>query len=377
MCGASLSRAQMILRDDSYVPALRWRQAEYQALFGLESNVKDRVVPLITIPEIEYDFERQKPKSTVQDFVQPFVGRYLEKWGFRPAWIALADEIGRGRMDGGVHVFDYVFDGLRRYRTRAVPAVGIHVNASTLAAAERAIRHGADGAGVIVGLEDLPEPTVHASVVAVCDALGAPASAIDLVIDMGAPPNYEPYDEFAGALVHWMSGLGSLDSFRSLVLVGTAIPRSFKTIAKGNDEVPRHDWLFYRALLDGLPEGMRRPTYGDYTIVHPDFEARDPRKMNPVAKLVYAREDSWATRKGDPFRGNGRQMRGHCNCVLRDPHFEYRGGLYSDGDRYIMGCAAGIESTSTLGRWKCVGISHHVTTVVEGLAKLAAGTSSV
>ena len=365
----------MILRDDTYVPALRWRQAEYQALFGLESNVKDRVVPLITIPEIEYDFERQKPKSTVQDFVQPFVGRYMKQWGFRPAWIALDEAIARGRMDGDVHVFDHVFDGLPRGRTRAVPAVGIHVDPATLAAAARAVQGGgAGGAGVIVGLEDLPERTVRASVAAVCDGLGLTASAIDLVIDMGAPPNYEPHDEFAGALVHWMGGLGSLDSFRNLVVVGTAIPRSFKTIAKGNDEIPRDDWLFYRALLDGLPEGLRRPTYGDYTIVHPDFEARDPRKMKPVAKLVYTKAESWATRKGGPFRGNGRQMRGHCNCVLRDPHFEYRGGLYSEGDRYIMGCAGGIESTSTLGRWKRVGISHHVTTVVEGLAKLAAGT---
>ena len=172
------------------------------------------------------------------------------------------------------------------------------------------------------------------------------------MIDLGAPATYEPYGDFAAALLYWMGGLGSLDSFRNVVLTGTAIPRSFRGIGRGNDEIPRHDWMFYRTLLRAMPEGMRRPTYGDYTIVHPDFVARDPRKMKPAAKLIYTKPESWATRKGGSFRDNRGQMRGHCVCVMRDSHFEYRGSAYSEGDRRIMTCATGMEGTGSLGRWK-------------------------
>ena len=49
MLGASFLESLMPLSDGAYVPALRWRQAEYQALLRLKEPVKRRVVPQITI----------------------------------------------------------------------------------------------------------------------------------------------------------------------------------------------------------------------------------------------------------------------------------------------------------------------------------------
>ena len=88
MLGASFLESLMPLSDGAYVPALRWRQAEYQALFRLKEPVKRRVVPLLTIPPVEFDFEVGELKKTVHEHVQPFVPRYLKKWGCRPAWVS-------------------------------------------------------------------------------------------------------------------------------------------------------------------------------------------------------------------------------------------------------------------------------------------------
>ena len=41
-----------------YIPILKWRQGEYLALDRLEDRVKDKVLPLIEIPPIEWDFEK-------------------------------------------------------------------------------------------------------------------------------------------------------------------------------------------------------------------------------------------------------------------------------------------------------------------------------
>jgi T4 beta protein len=40
----------MASNTDFYVPAVRWRTGEYQALLRLSDAAKDRIVPLITIP---------------------------------------------------------------------------------------------------------------------------------------------------------------------------------------------------------------------------------------------------------------------------------------------------------------------------------------
>ena len=47
----------MAPKNAFYVPCLRWRQAEYQALLALSDKAKDSLVPLITISDLEFDFE--------------------------------------------------------------------------------------------------------------------------------------------------------------------------------------------------------------------------------------------------------------------------------------------------------------------------------
>ena len=87
----------MILTNDMYVPALRWRQGEYQALLRLTNRIKDRIVPFIAIPKIEFDFEEWRPKKSVQEHVHPFAARYKSKWGKRPAWVGVHKSIATRR----------------------------------------------------------------------------------------------------------------------------------------------------------------------------------------------------------------------------------------------------------------------------------------
>ena len=57
----------MILSEDMYVPVLSWRQGEYQALSFLNPCDKDKIIPLVCIPQVEFDFEMRKDKKTVDE----------------------------------------------------------------------------------------------------------------------------------------------------------------------------------------------------------------------------------------------------------------------------------------------------------------------
>ena len=121
-----------------------------------------------------------------------------------------------------------------------------------------------------------------------------------------------------------------------------------------------------------MPSGMRRPIYGDHTIVHPEFTAMDMRKVKAAGKIVYTTPETWATRKGGAFRDDPTQMHAHCRQVVSDPAFAFRGADFSYGDKYIADCAVKAESPSNLSRWKDVAINHHITTVADDLATLFA-----
>ncbi|MCE2520591.1 MAG: beta family protein [Alphaproteobacteria bacterium] len=359
----------MPLSSGAYVSALRWRQAEYQALLRLSESVKDRIVPLITIPPIEFDFEKEKLSKSVHEHVQHFPERFFQKWDARPAWVALDETIESGCMEDGKHVGDYVFDGLRNFGAISIPALRLSAHPSMTAAVARAVAFDGHGIAVITQLEDLTRSDTRARV------LGLVHEA-DFNIDLGRP-NYEPYISFAIPLVRTLRNFGNLDSFRNLVLIGTAIPESMKLIARGSDEIPRHDWLFYRVLLSKLPPGLRRPAYGDHTIVHPGFTATmDMRMVRPAGKVLYTMSKAWGTRKGGAFVADRLQMHNHCSIIVTDPKFEFRGKGFSYGDEYIAGCAVRENGTGNQTRWKEVGINHHITTVVDDLAKLNAETST-
>lgn len=361
----------MNLSEISYVPALRWRQGEYQALSRLSPKVKDQVMPLITIPPVEFDFEQWKPKKSTHEHVYPFCTRYEAKWGARPSWIALDPTIAEARMDDGSHVFDYVFDGLRPNGATAIPALPLEADSDTLNAAGRAITADDKGVGVLLRLEDLMAENPRKAIVSFAASLGVALDELDVIVDLRAR-NFEPYSVFATALTAALRRLGNLHEVRNFVLLGTAIPESLAQLAKGSDEIPRHDWLFFRRLIAAMPAGMRRPNYGDHTIVHPEFTAMDMRKVKAAGKIVYTTPSTWATRKGGAFRDNPGQMHAHCEQVVSDPAFAFRGADFSYGDKYIADCAAKAESPSNLSRWKDVGINHHITTVADDLATLFA-----
>ena len=357
----------MILREDKYVPVLSWRQGEYMALDLLMPSVKEKIIPLILIPRIEFDFEAWKNKKTVDEHVQPFIARYKKRWDNRPAWLGLHNTIAAGRMSDGSHVFDYILDGLRSNHAHAVPVLTLESDTDAIAATARAIGRDQYGAGLRIRLENLMSESIEDESVRLAKELSLPLEEIDLIVDLQTP-NFEPYQDFANALIARTKSLRILSKYRNLVLISSAIPSSFRDIEKGIDEIPRHDWLFYKVYFDSLPRGMRRPVYGDYTVIHPKFKILDMRKIKPLGKIVYTTPKTWAICKGDSFYDHPEQMISHCRTIMNNPKFQFRGAGFSYGDNFIAEYSSGMVNKTNLTRWKTVAINHHISTVVDQLS---------
>ncbi len=353
------------LSGTSYVPALRWREAESQALLDLPPSLKDRIVPLITIPEIEFDFSLWRPRRSIRDHVRPFPSRYSQRWRHRPAWVGVNKNIVQGHMADGRDVFTYVFDELRMRMANAVPAIPLDVDANTLRSVSSIVNFDKLGVAILIRIEELMHPKLLARIQFIISSLGIRSDDIDLIADIGAP-NFSPYEEFAKGLIANLSRLGNLQTYRNLVMIGTALPESFGKLKRGISVIPRHDWLFYQTLKSGLPAGTRRPIFGDYTIVHPRFSAVDMRMIKSAARIIYTTPDSWVMIKGKAFRDDPGQMHNHCAQLVHSGVF--RGPHYSVGDTYISDCAVGKASPSNPTRWKGIGINHHITHVLDDLA---------
>jgi Beta protein len=353
--------------DGIYVPGVKWRQGEYQALLRLADSAKERIVPLITIPPIEYDFDDGTPKHTVHEHVEKFPTRYKQKWKFHPAWIDVDQSLHTGAMLSGASVYAFVFDELRKFAAKAVPVSSIDYQPAVVDVLGSIIAKDKLGICVRVRLEHLMLPDFSSRLRALLKRLKVNIEQVDLIVDLGTPA-YEPYKIFSDALKIAFEKIVDLDNFRNFVLMGTAFPESLGDILKPGGTIERHDWKFYCEFIKGLPAKMRRPAYGDYTIVHPNFVANmDMRTIKPAGKLVYTSKGNWMIRKGGAFRSNPSQMHDHCDYIVKSG--EFKGAAFSAGDDYIERCALKDESCSTLTRWKEIGINHHIMHVLEDVAK--------
>ena len=78
----------MTFDHEHYVPCLRWKQGEYQAVLRLSKAAKQSLTPFIEVPEIGFDFETKTENKTIDDHLAPFAGRVRKKWGQEPCFVA-------------------------------------------------------------------------------------------------------------------------------------------------------------------------------------------------------------------------------------------------------------------------------------------------
>ncbi|NOY73685.1 MAG: hypothetical protein GXP14_15190 [Gammaproteobacteria bacterium] len=348
-----------------YVPVLKWRMAEYQALHRLYDLVKDRIIPLVNIPPIEYDFEERRLKKTAHEQVEPFPEKFKSKWGGRKAFVDIDESLHDEFMDNGDSVVNYVFDELHIRAQEPIPVTGISRSKNYQAVIKAAHKKLKSGLALRVRVEELMHPDASNHIAGIIKTHRLNYDEIDLIIDLGVPQSFEPYGVFAKALAKRIKSIASLDSFRSLIVVATSI--NISDVKPPGDVIQRHEWSLYKALVDELGED-NAPMYGDYCIELPGYSSLDMRFIKPAGKVVYATEDSWFIRKGGAFRGNEHQMIRHCKDVIASGF--YKGAEYSWGDETIYNTANESKGCGNMTTWKQVGFSHHITFVTEQLSIL-------
>ncbi len=358
----------MVIKVSQYVPVLKWRQGEYQALSRLTNTIKDSITPLIIIPPVEYDFEEKKLKKTTQEHVETFPKRLHSKWGKKKALIDLHSSLEESAMDDGRLAVEYIFDELRKTSCAAIPVVKLSNKNEYMEAVKRILLADQNGVCIRITLPELINvAALNMRLQMLTHNLDLVYAKIDLVIDLERPESFEPYTIFSKALTNNIKKIADIQKFRSFALVGTSL--RLTGVKRPGGELIRHEWHLYNQLVIDL-HTIRIPTYGDYSIETPDFSAIDMRKIRPSGKIVYTSDDVWFVAKGPAFRGNEYQMVEHCKTIVNSVH--WCGAKYSNGDLRINSTLLGTENTGNLSTWKQVGVSHHLVKVVEQLSKLHA-----
>lgn len=359
----------MNIGQQHYIPCLRWKQGEYQALLRLSPSVRSMIVPLIDVAEIGFDFEQWKESKSIDEHLIPFAKKVSEKWGIGDCFVDLHLIDASQRMANGKHPVSFVFDGLRFKGVRAIPVMGINQDSNWQDAIQNAVDHAACGFCFRISLEEALKPNLGTLLDNLLQKYGRKVEQCDLIIDEKGP-NFEPLDGFVGLLETTIKSLPHLNHWRTLGLIGTSFPSSLGPLGSGTSIVPRYEWQAYKKLRVQLNSlGIRLPIFGDYAINRPEVSTVDQRFMRGRANIRYTIDNNWLIARGQKLRDLS-ESKGLCGTIVSSAF--YRGQDFSLGDKYILECAKGIATTGNPTTWRYVGTNHHLTSVAQDVASLAA-----
>lgn len=356
----------MGLTAKDYVPVLKWRQGEYQALMRLHARSKVRVVPLIEVTPPEWDFEHHKFKKTIDAQLTPFASRLEKKWGSRPAFVDTSLLAPTARMIGGIHPLTFLLDEVRARGGVVTPVTGLGRDLAHYNSLAAGMALDGRGVAIRVSLDDIADPGFAAALTGLADSLGSALAHVDLIVDLAAK-NFEPLADLIDLVTTLLQAEPVFSTTRSLVLIGTSFPASMGEVKLASQILPRQEWKLYKGVVAALPPTFRPLSFGDYAIASADIPGGDMRLLKPSATIRYTIDNGWLITKGNNVRDNGfDQYRGHCGTVIGSGHMAPSG--YSAGSDYIRDCHAKTKSTGNLTTWRWVGTNQHITRVVDDLA---------
>lgn len=358
-----------------YVPCLRWKMGEYQAVLRLHDTTKKMFTPLIQIPEIGYDFKAKKLKSTIDEHLYEFVSKKIyRKWGTSFCFVDLKLVGLSVRMENGVHPVKYVFDDLREAGCSAVPVTGLDRDKAYHQEIKKILVKDKRSVCFRISIEEAVKSSFGGEIGSLLSSLSVQANNCDFILDLGAPSNFEPLEGLSKLVLSVVNKIPHLGKWQTFTIIGTSFPDSMSEIKIGSTNIPRHEWQLYKILIDSFTKtGIRLPTFGDYATAHPSFQEFDMRKAKPSVKIRYSTDNSFYILKGHNIKdekfGKNKQYHKLSRKIVASKYF--CGSDFSWGDKYIEECANGGKP-GYLTTWVEVDTNHHIEKVTQDIANFYA-----
>lgn len=365
-----------MFKSNHYIPILRWKAAEREALEQIQSDSRRFITPLIELVMPQPKAQEKSPAEQLDESIASFqaskdkiITDILKCWGQDPVFIdlhlidgsirasALADILAAGKK---LDIFMIPVINI-------VPVIDFDSDVKTREVAIAFGKEHKHGICLRLSRSDLGRDSLGESMEALVTASGLRKAEIDLIVDL------KLNNEDPATLVGFINKIPDLKAWRTFTLASGAFPPDLTQFTTPDlYRIPRADWQSWEQIKLSL---KREPSFGDYTIQHPVY--RDPvRGANPSASIRYATNGEWVIMRGMGLRSaksNGHaQYPANANLLINTSEFKSFGEDFSYGDAYIakIGKDVNNKETGNPKTWLRAGINHHMSCVTAQISAL-------
>jgi len=358
-----------------YVPVLRWKAAEKEALEKLSDKQKEYMTPIAEIimpqPTPSKKDERVKsPQELLAESINILKSRLTKipeeirkYWGTTPLFIDLSLVDISLRVEGLKTILS-LGKSLGLY---LIPVINLYSSSDIKNAYVTLARENARGMCLRLFRSNFNKNTLLIDITNFLISYRLDPQNIDLLID------FQITNGLCSQLIELNEQIPNLSKWRTLTVISGAFPKDLTDFTVDLHYIPRLDW---NSWINQIKSNslMRKPSFGDYTIQHPIYAEPTP-GMNPSASIRYTLEDKWMIMRGEGLRGE--KSKGFAqypaNARLLSDQKEFFGASFSFGDAYIAekGKDINTKETGTPRTWLRAGINHHLACVINQISNLS------
>lgn len=356
----------------AYVPALKSKKGELSALETLKDDEKKQIIPLFEIPGIDWDYVNDEPAKTPKKHLESVVAMIARHWT-SPFFIDFSTNLQIVAAEKGVDLLA-LFDEISQENSLSyIPTIDFErVSTEEYRETCKAI-HERTNCGVCLRIKysDLEDVVEESKFDEFLSLLGLTPQEVDLILDFGSISSYESDKTLYLATRLVMASVPHLNEWRNLIILSSSFPFTLSHVKRSSTRhLPRIEWLSWLRLYAKKDKIVRLPTYGDYSISHPDIVEIDPRVMSMSAAIRYSASTEWIILKGQSIKIAGfAQFPELSRQLITLP--EYSGENFSAGDKNIFDYATGTnQHTGNATTWRQIGNNHHFTLVLDQISSL-------
>ena len=354
-----------MFNERHYVPILRWKRGEREALKQLAEADKERLTPLIELPPSLFTLDYDAGDQDLRSMLIRAAGDIQKAWGTRRAFCDLGLMPPRAEAAGAGHPVACLWEYARRQRLNLIPVIGLRRSTRYQSAVTRVIYEEGSGACIRLTSEQLYSATFRNDLASLMVSCNVQPDTVDLVIDRRAVSDIStPVGELLGRLP-------TVTAWRTLTVAGGSFPRDLSGFRVGQHVHPRLEWRLWRNEVLDAERVKRRATFADYTTQHAVF-VEPPRRANFSASIRYTSTDNWVVMRGEGVFNDDSAgfAQWPANAALLCERPEFCGERFSAGDSYIASRAVFGASTGNAESWLRAGVNHHMTFVARQIASL-------
>jgi len=196
--------------------------------------------------------------------------------------------------------------------------------------------------------------------------MGLERKNVDLILDYQLPD-----DEMVAHAIQQLQNKNNTVNWRSVTIASGAFVENLMGYEPGNHDLKRVDWSAWNQILSA-PEvsDLTNLGYGDYTIQYPLYTP-PPARMNASRSVRYAKEDKWVIIKGltDTAKNSAKTKQYYAHAQVLVGEGISCGENCCWGDKLIHEINNKVhQKYGNSSTWVRVGITHHISLTIKQLA---------